>query len=358
MSRQQGRAAGGRCDHETVLVRRGRRSEVPTIIAVHSTVLGPALGGCRMWSYGALEDAVADALRLSAAMTRKAAVAGLPLGGGKSVICLPPGAERPDGAFREAILRDFADSIEMLDGSYITADDVGTDSDDMALLSQWTEHVVGRPTEEGGGGDPGSFTAAGVEAAIRACCQATFGSRSLDGRTVAIVGVGSVGGALARRLKRHGAELVLADIDPGKESFALGLGASWARPDDALRAEVDVLAPCALGGVIDQELVGELRCPIVCGAANNQLASDELADELAGRGILYAPDFIVNAAGLINASLELTGYDSEEADRRAAGIETVLAHVLERAGDTGQTPLGAAIELANQRLGAAATVAV
>jgi leucine dehydrogenase len=350
MSMQQGRPSGERFEHETLLVQRGRRSDVATIIAVHSTVLGPALGGCRVWSYATVQHAITDAMRLSAAMTLKAAVAGLPLGGGKSVICLPAGAERPEGDFREAILHDFAESIETLDGSYITAEDVGTDTCDMAFLSHLTEHVVGRPIGDGGGGDPGSFTAAGVEAAIRACCNARFGSRSLAGRSVAVVGVGSVGGSLARRLQRRGAELLLADIDQRKQSFALGLGAGWTSPEQALRAGVDVLAPCALGGVIDEELVRALRCAIICGAANNQLATDELAVKLAEKGILYAPDFIVNAAGLINASLELTGYDAAEAGRRAAEIETVLGRVLHHAKESGETPLQSAIELAQWRL--------
>jgi leucine dehydrogenase len=357
MNTQQAQPLGECFEHEALLVRRGRRSDVATIVAVHSTALGPALGGCRMWSYATVKDGIADAMRLSAAMTLKAAVAGLPLGGGKSVICLPPGASRPEGDFREAILHDFAESLEMLDGSYITAEDVGTDTSDMAFLSQWTEHVVGRPVGDGGGGDPGSFTAAGVEAAIRACCSATFGSPSLAGRTVAVVGVGSVGGSLARRLLRRGAELLLADIDPRKRSLAVGLGARWATPEEALRADVDVLAPCALGGVIDEELVGALRCGIICGAANNQLASDELAARLAERGILYAPDFIVNAAGLINASLELTGYDAAEAGRRAAEIETVLARVLHHATEAGETPLRSAIELAEWRLRSTASLA-
>ncbi|HEX5224394.1 MAG TPA: Glu/Leu/Phe/Val dehydrogenase dimerization domain-containing protein [Solirubrobacteraceae bacterium] len=341
-------------EHETLLVRRGRHGGVPVIVAVHSTALGPALGGCRMWSYPTLADGVRDALRLSAAMTLKAAVAGLPLGGGKSVVCLPAGAERPRGAFREAILRDVAEAVEVLDGSYVTAEDVGTDSDDMAFLSGWTEHVVGRPKDAGGGGDPGAFTAAGVEAAIRACCTAVFGTRSLAGRRVAVVGVGSVGGALARRLKAGGAELVLADLDAGKEALAAALGARWMDAHDALRADVDVLAPCALGGVLDDELVGEVRCRVICGAANNQLADDGLAAELAARGVLYAPDFVVNAAGLINASLELTGYDLETAQLRAAGIEQKLAGVLEHARATGQTPLDAAVSLADRRLHAAA----
>jgi leucine dehydrogenase len=236
----------------------------------------------------------------------------------------------------------------------VTAEDVGTTSEDMAFMSGWTEHVVGRPKDAGGGGDPGAFTAAGVEAAIRACCAEVFGSRSLVGRRVAIVGVGSVGGALARRLKADGAELVLADVDAGKEALAASLDAGWMTPGEALRADVDVLAPCALGGVIDETLVGELRCRVICGAANNQLASDDLAARVAGRGILYAPDFVVNAAGLINASMELTGYDADAARRRAAGIEQQLAGVLADARVAGETPLDAAESLAGRRLHAAA----
>ena len=340
-------------EHETLLVRVGPRSGVPAIIAVHSTVLGPALGGCRVWSYDGVQAAVADALRLSRAMTLKAAVAELPLGGGKAVVCLPRGADRPRGASRAALLHDVAESIELLGGRYITAEDVGTTSADMACLGEWTEHVVGRPAEHGGGGDPGSFTAAGVQAALRACFRHTFGSRSLGGRTVAVVGAGSVGGALARLLAHEGARLVLADVDPAKRALARELRAPWVSPADALRARVDAVAPCALGGVIDAELVRELRCRIICGGANNQLADDGLADALAAEGILYAPDFVVNAAGLINVSLELTGYDARQARRRAAAIETVLSGVLESARSHGHTPLRAATELARERLRAA-----
>jgi leucine dehydrogenase len=225
----------------------------------------------------------------------------------------------------------------------------------MALLSQWTEHVVGRPTGDGGSGDPGAFTAAGVEAAMRACCGAVFGSRSLADRTVAIVGVGSVGSALAHTLAARGAKLVLADIDGSKRALARELNAEWMDCARALRAGVDVLAPCALGGVIDQALTGELRCRIICGSANNQLAGDELAEALAERGILYAPDFIVNAAGLINASMELTGYEIEEARRRAEGIEAVLGEILAEAAIAQITPLRAATARARRRLAQART---
>jgi leucine dehydrogenase len=340
-------------DHELLLVRRGTRTGVYTIVAVHSTVLGPALGGCRVWHYATLHDAVDDALRLSRAMTLKAAAAGLSLGGGKAVIWLPDGLE-PDPAFRREMLHDFADAVDLVDGRYITAEDVGTNEEDMAVLSTFTPHVVGRPTDKGGSGDPGDFTAAGVEAAIRACCRRVYGSAELSGRTVSIVGLGSVGDGLARRLQRAGAVLAVSDIEPDRARVAHELDAAWLDPGEALRADVDVLAPCALGGVLDDELVEELRCRIVCGAANNQLAHDSLAERLAARGILYAPDFIVNAGGLINVGMELNGYDRVAALRGATDIEAVLGRVLAHAEDAGLTPLAAGIELAQLSLASAA----
>jgi leucine dehydrogenase len=341
-------------EHELVLVRRGERSGAYMVIAVHSTVLGPALGGCRMWHYPSVQAGIDDALRLSRAMTLKTAVAGLGLGGGKAVICLSAGPA-PAGAARERLLRDFADAVQLVGGRYITAEDVGTTSRDMELLARFTPYVVGRPGEDGGSGDPGDFTAAGVQAAMRACCAHLFGAAELAGRSVAVVGLGSVGAHLARRLARVGASLVLSDIDAGKAELARELGAQWLEPQRALRAQVDILAPCALGGVLDDELAGELRCRAICGAANNQLARDEIAERLAARGILYAPDFVVNAAGVINVSLELGGYDPDLARRRAAGIEDVLADVVAHAERSGLTPLAAATELAQARLRAAAT---
>jgi leucine dehydrogenase len=340
-------------DHEQLLVRRGDRTGLYTVVAVHSTALGPALGGCRMWRYATLQGAVDDALRLSRAMTLKAAAARLPLGGGKGVLWLPPGLE-PSPALRHEMLRDFADTVNELDGRYITAEDVGTTSRDMAVLAGFCRYVVGRPTDTGGAGDPGDFTAAGVQAAMRACLAHLYGSPELEGHTVSVVGLGSVGAHLARRLARAGAALVVSDIDPRKVSLARELGAEWAEPDDALLAEVDVLAPCALGGVFDDERVPELRCRVVCGAANNQLVHDDVADRLAAREILYAPDFIVNVGGLINVSLELGRYDSAQALRRVAEIEPTLARVLAHAQQTGVTPLAAATELAQRWLGAAA----
>src|SRR5436305_13181995 len=186
-------------DHEELIVRRGRRSGVYTIVAVHSTTLGPSLGGCRMWRYPSSAEAARDALRLSRAMTLKAAAAGLELGGGKGVICLPPGAGAPDGGARRDALLDFADTVEALDGSYITAEDVGTSARDMVTIAERTAHVTGLPAVHGGSGDPSAFTAQGVEAAMRACCEAVFGAADLTGRTVAVVGCGHVGERRARR---------------------------------------------------------------------------------------------------------------------------------------------------------------
>ncbi len=332
--------------HEQLVVSRGRRTGAHVVIAVHSTALGPALGGCRIWRYPSLADAVDDALRLSAAMTLKAAVAGLPLGGGKAVIRLPDG-----DVAREALLHDLADAVNLLGGRYITAEDVGSTSRDMAMLAEFTEHVVGRPTAGGGSGDPGDFTAAGVLAGMRAACREVFGTPDLAGRSVAIVGLGSVGANLARRLAATGARLEVCDIDPAKRALADSLGARWIdAAEHAHAAAVDVLAPCALGGLIDARRVEELRCRIVCGAANNQLDADARAERMAGRGILYAPDFIVNAGGLINVALELTGYDAGLATHRADDIEGVLGRVLDRARGGATTPLAAARALAAERL--------
>ncbi len=219
--------------------------------AVHSTARGPALGGCRMWTYEDSRAAVRDVLRLSRAMTFKAAVADLPLGGGKGVIMLHPG-EPLDGDRRRDALLDFADTVEMLDGRYLTAEDVGTSDADMAVIAGGTRHVTGLAE---GSGDPSPWTALGVDASLRVACERVFGTESPAGRTVALIGLGRVGGHLARLLAEAGADLLVADIDPRKRALAEELGARWTDPETALRAEVDVLAPCALGGVLDDRTV-------------------------------------------------------------------------------------------------------
>ena len=335
-------------------MRRGRRSGLYTLVAVHSTALGPALGGCRMWGYGDTRAAVRDGLRLARAMTLKAAAAELPLGGGKGVIMVPPGAPL-DAERRRAVLLDFGDTVEALDGRYVTAEDVGTSEPDMAVIAERTGHVSGLARARGGSGDPSPWTALGVEEAIRVACERVWGDASLAGRSVAILGLGGVGAKLARRLADAGARLVVADIDPARRATAEALGAQWATPAEALAAAVDVLAPCALGGVLDEDTVPALRCRAVVGAANNQLADDAVADQLAARGILWAPDFVVNAGGIANIAAELDpgGYAPERAEARVRGVAATLRAVLAEAEAAGVTPLTAALARAHRRLAAA-----
>jgi leucine dehydrogenase len=318
------------------------------MVAVHSTVRGPALGGCRMWTYADSRAAVRDVLRLSGAMTLKAAVAGLPLGGGKGVIVLPPeGGVHPERR-RDALL-DFAETVDSVQGRYLTAEDVGTSDADMAVIAEGTEHVTGLA---GGSGDPSPWTALGNEAALRAACRHVWNSDSLAGRRVAVLGLGRVGGNLARRLAAAGAELVVADINPGRRALADELGAQWTDPDTALRAEVDVLAPCALGGILDDRTVPELRCRAIVGAANNQLASDEVAEELAARGILWAPDFVVSAGGIVNIAVELApeGYAAERAEPAVRAIGETMDAILTEAAQDDTTPLAAALARARRAL--------
>jgi leucine dehydrogenase len=336
-------------EHEQLLVRRGPRSGLFCAVAVHSTVRGPGLGGCRMWRYDDSSSGIADALRLSRAMTYKAACAGLPLGGGKGVIMLRDGA--PQGRARRDVLLDFGETVDAVRGAYITAEDVGTSSRDMTVISEATKHVSGLAQSRGGSGDPSPYTALGVQAAVLASCERAFGDTSLKRRSVAVVGLGSVGLRLAKLLKRRGAKLVVADIDQGKRAEAEKLGARWAAPDKALTAEVDVLAPCALGGVLNEDTVPRIQAPVIAGAANNQLADDGVADRLAQRGILWAPDFVANAGGIINIAVELgpSGYDAKVARRRVQEIGDTLRAIYDAAAG-GVTPLTAAMELARRRL--------
>ena len=340
----------GEFEHEELVVRTGERSGVPMAVAIHSTALGPALGGLRLWRYDSTAEAVGDVLRLARGMTMKAAAAGLDLGGGKGVICAPARSPELSAARRRAMLRDFGDLVDSLDGRYITAEDVGTGADDMVTIAERTEHVTGLPESAGGSGDPSPFTAMGVEAAMRACVESRFGTTELEGLEVTVVGLGHVGSRLAARLRTAGARLSVSDLDERKRGLAVRLEARWLDPGEALENGCDVLAPCALGGVIDHASVTRLHAGIVCGAANNQLAEEGLARRLADRGVLYAPDFLVNAGGLIGVYRELRGYDEDRARELATGIEGKMRDVLIAAEARGMTPLAAARELAFKRL--------
>jgi leucine dehydrogenase len=302
-----------------------------------------------MWAYDDSRGALRDVLRLSRAMTYKAAVANLPLGGGKGVIVAATPDRWPASRRHEALL-DFAETVDALGGSYITAEDVGTSSRDMSVLAEGTRWVAGLARRRGGSGDPSPFTALGVETAIRACCKRVFGSDSLRDRSVSIIGLGHVGSRVATRCARGGGRLIVSDVNEGRRRLAEQLGARWVPPARALEAEVDVLAPCALGGILDDHSVPRLRCRIVAGAANNQLADDRIADLLGARGILWAPDFVVNAGGLINIAVELEGYDPAVARRRVRGIADTLGQIFDAAESMEATLLTAAMELARKRL--------
>jgi leucine dehydrogenase len=321
------------------------------MVAIHSTARGPSLGGCRMWTYDDVRSATLDVLRLSRAMTYKAACADLPMGGGKGVIALPPGTHLTGRRRRDALL-DFGDVVETLGGRYLTAEDVGIGSRDMPVMAERTSHVTGLATARGGSGDPSPFTAIGVEAAIRTVCGRLFGSSSLEGVTIAVLGLGHVGSRVARLCARAGAQLVVSDVDPAKRAVAEQLGARWTTPGRALTAKVDVLSPCALGAVFDADTVPRLRCRAIAGAANNQLASEGAAELLAARGILWAPDFVVNAGGIVNIAVELRaeGYDAAVARRDCRAIGETLAQVIDDADTHGVTPLVAANALAERRL--------
>jgi leucine dehydrogenase len=305
-----------------------------------------------MWTYGDPWAAVMDAVRLSRAMTLKAAVAGLPLGGGKGVVMLPAGSAPPTGEDRRAVLLDFGETVDALGGAYVTAEDVGTSEPDMRVIAEATAHVSGLAEERGGSGDPSPWTAVGVEQAIRVACEHAFGTPDLAGRTVAVVGLGHVGAPLARLLAAAGARLLVADIDERRRPAAEDLGAEWTDPASALTAEVDVLAPCALGGVLDEASVPTLRCRAIAGAANNQLAHDGIAALLAEREILWVPDFVANAGGIINISVELEpgGYSRESADARVRGVADTVRTILDHAEASGTTPLAAAMEIARARI--------
>jgi leucine dehydrogenase len=333
-------------DYEDVRVIEGPRSGLTMAVAVHRLVDGRSLGGCRMWSYASAADAVTDVERLARSMTFKAAAAGLRLGGGKGVIALPAGDSGwagADGSRRRDALHDFAELVESLGGRYVTAQDVGVSLEDMNYVSRFTSHVAGHPVEDGGAGDPSPYTAHGVEIAIRASLR----GEPLAGKRVVVIGLGHVGGELARRLAAAGARLAVTDVNPERRALADRLDAEWVE-GDALFLDADVIAPCALGGVLSEDSVPLLNAPVVAGAANNQLTHDGVAGLLQARGVLWAPDFVANAGGLIAVSDELYGFDRARVERRIAAIGDTLADVYER---TITSTLAAAKEIAAERLG-------
>lgn len=336
--------------HERVELVQGRRSGQLFIVSVHSTVLGRAVGGCRLWNYAHWHDALHDALRLSEAMTLKCSLAGLPHGGGKAVIALPLGSVLSIHE-RRGVFLDLGDLVESLGGLYGTAEDVGTTADDMLIARERTQYAYCLPESQGGAGETSEPTAVGVLASIRTVLNRLFATSDLTDRTIGIIGLGQVGSRLARRLSDGGASLLVTDTDQSKKVIADELGARWVDPDAALSAEVDVLVPAALGGLFTLRSIETLRCSAIVGPANNQLTEDSVADAMAARGILWAPDFLVNAGGAIYGSImELGSGDLTEAIRRVEAIGDTLAKVLEIAEQEAITPLKAATRLANLRI--------
>jgi leucine dehydrogenase len=339
--------------HERVLISTGPRSSLTMSVAVHSTRLGQALGGARVWQYSDWTEAVADSLRLSAAMTLKNAAAGLGRGGGKSVIYLPVGTVLSDAQKRDAML-DLGDAIESLGGAYMTAEDVGTSAELMAIVAERTKHVCGLPADKGGVGEPADATAAGVYASLLSTLDAAFGSREVSGRHIVISGLGQVGGRLATKLAAAGARLSVTDVNLAKKDFAASLGATWVDVADAHRLEADLFVPCGLGGVLSASVIDELRVSAVVGAANNQLASHNGAAQLAERGILWAPDFVVNAGGVIYLDMATQpNADFAAIEARVSTIGDTIATIFADARAKGITTLDAAEQLAMARLDAA-----
>jgi leucine dehydrogenase len=336
--------------HEHVVMRRGPRSGLPIVVAVHSTALGQAIGGCRLAQYPHWRAGLDDALRLSAAMSDKCASAGLPNGGGKTVVVLPPGRTLDPGA-RRAVLHDVGDVIAGLNGTYATGPDVGTGPDDMLTIAERTPHAFCRPVSAGGSGDSSEHTAVGVLAALRAVCAERFGSAELSGRSFAVLGLGRVGGHILRMLAAAGATLVASDINEDRRPHAEAAGAAWATPEECLTADVDVLVPAALGGLLTARSVPTLRCAAIAGPANNQLDTPATADLLHERGILWAPDIIASAGGIIYATaVELHGQTPDQATARVRGIGDTLTGILRTARAAGSSPAAAARDHARRRI--------
>ena len=339
-------------EHEQVSLVYEPSSGYRGIIAIHDTTLGPALGGTRFWNYSNDREALIDCLRLARGMTYKAAVAGLNLGGGKSVII---GDNKIRN--REPIFRAHGRHVKALGGRYITAEDVGTSVGDMEFIKAETDHVTG---VIGKSGDPSPVTAFGVYRGIKACAKHRYGSDSLSGRTVAIQGCGHVGYYLAELLYKEGANLVVTDIDEAKVARVVNdfsaAGAKAVAPDAIYGVAAHIFAPCALGGIINDETLPQLKFEIIAGGANNQLAEDRHGDILEQRGITYAPDYVINAGGLVNVNAELEGWTMERARNKAGEIYDTILMLFEIAAEEGIPSYKAADRLAERRIAAIAKV--
>ncbi len=334
-------------EHEQVMLCQDKDTGLKAIIAIHNTTLGPGLGGTRFYNYASESDALRDVIRLSRGMTYKAAISGLNLGGAKAVIIGDPNLLKSEGLFRR-----FGRFIENLNGKYITAEDVGTTTRDMEYIRMETKHVVGLPEIKGGGGDPSPVTAYGVFMGMKASAKYVYGSDSLNGKTVAIQGIGKVGFHLVERLHAEGAKIYVSDInDANLRRAAKDYNAIVVDGNDLFDLDVDIFAPCAMGAILNTSTINRLKCAIVAGAANNQLENeDEHGNMIKDKGIIYAPDFLINAGGLINVYSEYTGYNREIAMGQAENIYDTTLEILKTANREGIHSQKAAIMIAENRI--------
>jgi leucine dehydrogenase len=336
----------GDMGHEQVVFFHHKDSGLKAIVAIHNTALGPALGGLRMWPYASEEEAIKDVLRLSRGMTYKAAVSGLNLGGGKAVLIGNPATDKSEGLFRA-----FGRFIGSLGGRYITAEDVGTTVNDMDYIYQETDRVVGVHRVHGGSGDPSPFTAFGTLQGIKACLLKKYGHDDPGKVSFAVQGVGSVGSYLTKFLSEAGAKVFVCDISPDRVQQCVDDYGAEAVPMDAIYdVDANVFSPCALGGVINEETLSRLKFDIVAGSANNQLETSAHGTALEERGILYAPDYAINAGGLMNVAIELQGYDRDRAYRTVSSIRDIMGRIFQVADRDGIPTWKAADRLAEERI--------
>ena len=333
--------------HEQVVFFSDSSCNLKAIVAIHNTILGPALGGTRMWPYSSTDEAVTDVLRLSKGMTYKSSISGLNWGGGKAVIIGNPTKDKS-----EALLRSYGRFIESLNGRYITAEDVNMTVRDIEHIFVETTFAVGVPTERGGAGDPSPYTAKGVFRGMEATCCQAFGSRSIEGKTVALQGVGSVGANLGKILHGHGAKIFFTDISASNvEKFKeMVPSAEWVDPDDIYDVDCDIYSPCALGATINDQTIERFKCKVICGAANNQLAEPYHGKILKDIGIIYGPDYLVNAGGLMNVSIEFEGWSEGKVSRM---VDTIFDTTLKifKISDEQNIPIAEATDmLAESRL--------
>jgi leucine dehydrogenase len=334
-------------EHEQVVFCHDPHSKLKAIIAIHNTTLGPALGGTRMWNYNSDDDAVVDALRLSRGMTYKAAISGLNLGGGKAVIIGDPSLKG------EALWRRYGKFVNSLNGKYITAEDVNTSASDMEFIHQETKHVTGIPEYMGGSGDPSPFTAYGVFVGMKACAHKRWGNDSLSGKKVLVQGVGHVGHYLVGHLIEAGAKVYISDINKDRiKETTNKFNVEFIEPAEMLNVDMDIYAPCALGATINTESIPTLTCSIIAGAANNQLADEKIhGRQLIEKGIIYAPDFLINAGGLVNVAAEASGsYNREKVTNDVEKIYNRILAIFSLSEKEDITTQEAAIQIAQKRI--------